>query len=1733
MRLIRHILLCILTMICVVFNATADCTQGKITLKNGYNLVKTVKSNECKVLNAVISDKKATAFKLTCSNSKFKCIAHSCPNNLTPDKNGICSSINPTEQTRFHKGLVTHTYQKRNFYDACVSFNPAEVKNKTILETSSVITELGKKIKYACVTDFAGYNLSTALAIGLIERYKWSNDIGQIRADNCTTQQHNRFKSGNGRSIRCFSDNGVFVEFIFGRMDALYTTREDVAGALCPAFGFQHMDANGMKHYCHNGSKSKSYDELAKFLRKNELMDIKNIDNGYFEIIPLRSNAEKKDDISKILDTDLFKPVMTHAVVQIKILLKQHIMERMKAAGYQVQSIKFYSARSKSFSTTEGSTWPVEISACKKNDCKNHIKLFKFRSLNGGAGADLHFAGWTYLGVEEMACLLKDGMFDSKHCFFLEEDINNEKKKCTDTNTLIQKAIGQTSNSAKAEFDTQDNMCVLKTSNANAKALQTLNIAVQVGALAITTVMTAGAGSVLAMSIMGAGLLADGLALYTDIKMNKSSVKFLKLSTRCFDAKCAKKYFEEEFKHMLRLMDKVNDDEFKVIDNEMNRLVDLLDDKYIGDTYNKGLEELKKDTTGILKNMSTEEAVNTAATIVSLALSAANAVKGVKLLLQRSKIRAPKFLKKLDIRINQCPTCNKNQFNALVKQREDADIKALPAGKNTAKKADGIKALPASSTTTAVTTTKSANVAKIDNELDAISDSGITTFTDLSPDDAEHLKQVAKERGLEVQYHDGLKQYTVRKSSTSAAKTEVTAKTATGKKAEPTTTAKASNKNKSSNKTFNINETRDSSKITATANSAPDASATQQSKPIGVLTSYSQKESNLPQIIENLKKDGFRVEEFNIEGVNEKGFRVFADGEQDIEKAQQRLLNTATSKTDVDARLSIVGQYYNPSGNPESWYTQYDESVREMLSHDADVEKARKNWDNMSEWDKYKFEHQTNRKIRRFINPEATPAGYEMTPEFAAAAYNPQRIGSEAEKTAKALDGVDLYNINPKNDTFEKAMENLVHENYHYAQDIGKTETPKWLLDFNMDNYTISKEGAGGFYGAYNEQPLEIGVKALGEKTNIMFTEKNVTENIRNVQETAGKFAVSNDANQRKLGQDIQAFFANPTPQTHETMRSTIRDVRYMNEPGDETRDFIDSFYNMDFQDYTRDIANGTVANPVATVSIETAPSSANKIDIDAGFNMGDKKIAANIDDAAKNSNRPSLLSGGKSAFENQKQAINERLDKIQPSDLDVFPEMSDEANIYLRQAAKERGLDISYDPALEQYTVRSKKVTTTENLKQEFNMGTTDTPQTHRSDIKVDDATFDAAQDANNVATLSPAEIKAANVAGLRKEASAHFDEYLAEAKQNGKSSHLIPKDRLTDAGWDTLTESLAQDDIYIVDVTANGKPTKQLVRGDLVRSANSNTSVATPNRATSNASNNSTIANNIGNATSDAISKNFSSTAKNFINDINQVGATKEYAILKNETGKLSQKETDYINQLLNNRDDLITGRVSQPDGQGGTLGKSWIVIKNDGSIFNRNGQLVRKVATKPIEALKGKSITTINGRPVFLETLDNGNIIGAVGGRPVVVVNYNGHRIPFYASSGSAGKLDVPTGKWEVFFGFGGSNSPNPYWFNKGSINAIVDHYNSPELKKIANALDDLIGDQRNIEDVFATASRKAFNGKGSVASYDGPAASEEFINKLLDFTPVTPDASKGVDLQQLQNNINHVKRYFRYN
>ncbi|MDR2413346.1 MAG: hypothetical protein LBD50_04025 [Rickettsiales bacterium] len=78
----------------------------------------------------------------------------------------------------------------------------------------------------------------------------------------------------------------------------------------------------------------------------------------------------------------------------------------------------------------------------------------------------------------------------------------------------------------------------------------------------------------------------------------------------------------------------------------------------------------------------------------------------------------------------------------------------------------------------------------------------------------------------------------------------------------------------------------------------------------------------------------------------------------------------------------------------------------------------------------------------------------------------------------------------------------------------------------------------------------------------------------------------------------------------------------------------------------------------------------------------------------------------------------------------------------------------------------------------------------------------------------------------------------------------------------------------------------------------------------------------------------------------------------------------------------------------------------------------------------------IGEINGHGVFLEPLPtvNGGTtpIGNISGRSVVVVNVNGRKVPFYVSSGKAGKdaLGIPSGQWYPLVGIGDQGG----WFNK---------------------------------------------------------------------------------------------------
>ena len=85
--------------------------------------------------------------------------------------------------------------------------------------------------------------------------------------------------------------------------------------------------------------------------------------------------------------------------------------------------------------------------------------------------------------------------------------------------------------------------------------------------------------------------------------------------------------------------------------------------------------------------------------------------------------------------------------------------------------------------------------------------------------------------------------------------------------------------------------------------------------------------------------------------------------------------------------------------------------------------------------------------------------------------------------------------------------------------------------------------------------------------------------------------------------------------------------------------------------------------------------------------------------------------------------------------------------------------------------------------------------------------------------------------------------------------------------------------------------------------------------------------------------------------------------------------------------------------------------------------------------------------------------------LGDRKIVVIDINGFKMPFYCSSGHAGKKNVQAGKWYPIFGV----DPETGWLNKGSQDQINNYYGSPILKAISEALDQKFGDVRNAPNI----------------------------------------------------------------
>jgi hypothetical protein len=124
-----------------------------------------------------------------------------------------------------------------------------------------------------------------------------------------------------------------------------------------------------------------------------------------------------------------------------------------------------------------------------------------------------------------------------------------------------------------------------------------------------------------------------------------------------------------------------------------------------------------------------------------------------------------------------------------------------------------------------------------------------------------------------------------------------------------------------------------------------------------------------------------------------------------------------------------------------------------------------------------------------------------------------------------------------------------------------------------------------------------------------------------------------------------------------------------------------------------------------------------------------------------------------------------------------------------------------------------------------------------------------------------------------------------------------------------------------------------------------------------------------------------------------------------------------------------------------------------------------------------------------------------------RKVVLVYINGIQVPFYCSSGLGGKKDVPPGKWYPFFGIGAGS-----WFNKSSGPEITSYYGSPEFTKVAQYLDQNLGDVRSVPDlpkVGFTFNRKPASHVTQINEGLSPAENErpdtaENLRKNIDET-----------------------------
>ena len=376
------------------------------------------------------------------------------------------------------------------------------------------------------------------------------------------------------------------------------------------------------------------------------------------------------------------------------------------------------------------------------------------------------------------------------------------------------------------------------------------------------------------------------------------------------------------------------------------------------------------------------------------------------------------------------------------------------------------------------------------------------------------------------------------------------------------------------------------------------------------------------------------------------------------------------------------------------------------------------------------------------------------------------------------------------------------------------------------------------------------------------------------------------------------------------------------------------------------------------------------------------------------------------------------------------------------------------------------------------------------------------------------------AAIARLRNRASKRFNEYFDTLKTTGRGVSW-PASRLTDDEWKIVNDSLADDGIrlqridnrMIMEEIPNHPATvaRQQAR-DAARAGDAADDAARGADATDAAS-----------VSDDAVRANVNSREVNYILTNSERATYRNTPAYVYQPKGLKESEAGNIAEMINDEGNYYAAILNKE----GYNGADYMVItmsKSDADKMRYSWS--GSDLTYPIDNSQnmarlrqqiGNPITSIRGTPVVIETMSD---FGRVSGRAIVMVRVGNKKIPFYISSGSAGKTDVPTGKWEFFGGI----TEEKGWFRKGgTIKEINNHYDSAELKQIANALDNTIGDLRDTELVLKTIGRQELNGLGKVATcQNAPAISLETINQSF---------PKPVQRNGFARDLDAIKNYLR--